>query len=220
MDRINPKSNSGSQAGSQTGAGRGVRGKGNADMPLSYDNQSTDKVVDIAMARMKAGVVVEEDRTNKTKKSLIVAACIVVFGLLIVFGSNNKQPETVIADNGDVTIRLNQDANGHYFALGKINGSTVSFLVDTGATNLAIPAHIAEDLDLKLGRKSQSYTANGLAASYQTLLESVTLGGLVLNNIDASVSPGLIGDEILLGMSFLKHLNLEQRDGVLTISNH
>ena len=195
--------------------------KPDAETSLSYENQTADKVVDIAIARMKVGSVTKEDRGQKFKKYSLAAALIVGFGLLLVFGSERHQkPKTVIADNGDVTVRLTQNKSGHYFTRGEINGMAVSFLVDTGASNLAIPEHIANDLSLKSGRKVQSYTANGIATSYSTSLDSVSVGGITLGNIDASISPGLVGDEILLGMSFLKHLNLEQRDGVLTISHN
>lgn len=195
--------------------------RANSEPPLNYENQTTDKVVDIAIARMKVGAVAKEERSRKARKFLIASAALVGFGLLLAFGSAQQQkPTTVIADNGEVTVRLTQDASGHYFTRGEINGNAVSFLVDTGATKIAIPEHIANNLNLKLGRKSQSYTANGVAASYGTRLDAVSVGGITLTNIDASISPGLIGDEILLGMSFLKHLNLEQRDGELTISHN
>ena len=195
------------------------RAKPDAETSLSYENQTADKVVDIAIARMKVGAVANEDRSQKLKKYALVAAIIAGFGLLLVFGSGQHQrPTTVISENGDVTVRLKQNERGHYFTRGEINGIAVMFLVDTGATTLAIPEHIANDLDLKAGRKSQSYTANGIASSYSTHLDTVSVGGITLGNIDASISPGLVGDEILLGMSFLKHLNLEQRDGVLTLS--
>ena len=196
------------------------RAKSEREPSLSYENQTTDKVVDIAIARMKVGAVAKEERTRKARKIIIASAVIAGFGLLLAFGSAQQQPKTVIADNGEVTVRLTQDVSGHYFTRGEINGNAVSFLVDTGATKIAIPEHIANNLDLKLGRKSQSYTANGVAASYRTRLDTVSVGGITLTNIDASISPGLIGDEILLGMSFLKHLNLEQRDGALTISHN
>jgi len=185
--------------------------------PLNYDNQATDKVVDIAIARMKVGSVAREERSRKTKKALISSLFIVAFGLLLIYGSATRNATTVIGEAGDVNVTLQQDRNGHYFAAGEINGYSVTFLVDTGATRLAIPEHIADNLNLKAGRKSQSYTANGVATTYRTRLDSVSLGGITLANIDASISSGLMGDEILLGMSFLKHLDLEQKDGVLTL---
>ena len=65
---------------------------------------------------------------------------------------------------------------------------------------------------------SMSQTANGLVKSYSTMLDSVSIGNLELNNIRASVIPGMPGGEVLLGMSFLKHLEMVQKGNQLTLT--
>ena len=106
---------------------------------------------------------------------------------------------------------------GHYLAPGKINGTTVKFLLDTGATDVAIPEKLAERLQLKKGSRTLSQTANGVVRSYSTVLDRISLGGIELYNIRASIFPGMPSGEVLLGMSFLKHLEMVQKGNTLTL---
>jgi aspartyl protease family protein len=98
-----------------------------------------------------------------------------------------------------------------------INGQPVNFLLDTGATHVSVPAGIAEDLGLRKGRRSQVSTANGVISVYQTELDTVQLGGIQLQQVRASINPYMPDEVVLLGMSFMKHLDMTQRDGVLTL---
>lgn len=121
----------------------------------------------------------------------------------------------VEAVSGEVVLQRNRA--GHYLAPGLINGKPVSFLLDTGATHVSVPAGIAEELGLEKGRPSQVSTANGLISVYQTELTTVQLGGIQLQQVRASINPYMPDDVVLLGMSFMKHLDMTQRDGVLTL---
>lgn len=116
---------------------------------------------------------------------------------------------------GEVVLQRNRA--GHYLAPGLINGQPVNFLLDTGATHVSVPAGIAEDLGLTKGRRSQVSTANGVISVYQTELDSVQLGGIRLQRVRASINPHMPDEVVLLGMSFMKHLDMTQRDGVLTL---
>jgi len=120
-------------------------------------------------------------------------------------------------DNGIAEVRLKQNRHGHYVANGKINQIPVTFLLDTGATLISIPATIAQQLQLKKGYPSQSRTANGTITVYQTRLNSVSIGAIELNNIRASINPHMTGNEILLGMSFMRHLEMTQKGQELTL---
>ena len=108
-------------------------------------------------------------------------------------------------------VRLIQNRYGHYIVNGKINHLPVTFLIDTGATLISIPSHIAQKLQLKQGYRIQSRTANGNITVYSTRLDSVSIGAIELNNIRASINPYMSGDEILLGMNFMKHLEMTQK---------
>lgn len=130
----------------------------------------------------------------------------------------NQKVTTQFNPHGEQEIVLKQNRQGHYVANGEINGQAVQFLLDTGATNVAIPEHIANRLKLKKGVSHQTVTTNGNSTSYMTRLDSISLGGLKMQNVPASISQGMQFDEILLGMSFLKHLKITQQDKLLTLS--
>ena len=115
-------------------------------------------------------------------------------------------------------VVLQRNRQGHYLADGLINGRVTTFLVDTGATDVALPQDLANRLNLpRLGR-ALSRTANGTVEVQRTRLDSVQLGALRLHDVRATILPGMAGDTpVLLGMSFLKHLELVQKDGYLTL---
>jgi len=123
-----------------------------------------------------------------------------------------------INDNGSREITLKQNRQGHYVATGQINKQTVEFLLDTGATNVAIPEHLAKRLNLEKGAAHDTITANGTSKSFMTTLDTISLGDIEMHNVPASISEGMQFDEVLLGMSFLKHLKLSQQGKILTIS--
>lgn len=115
----------------------------------------------------------------------------------------------------DVVLVRNQA--GHYVAPGFINGHEVNFLLDTGATNISVPAGIAKKAGLQQGRQAMVTTANGVVPVYATELDVVQLGGIKLQHIQAHINPHMSDDIVLLGMSFMKHLDMTQRDGTLTL---
>ncbi|MWJ28677.1 TIGR02281 family clan AA aspartic protease [Halomonas sp. ZH2S] len=118
-------------------------------------------------------------------------------------------------DDEPVTLRRNRA--GHFVAPGYINGEPVRFLLDTGATYVAIPTPLAETLGLKPGRSAWFNTANGRVKGSLTEVEEIALGGIRLRNVKGSISPGMEGDTVLLGMSFLNHLTIEIRDGEMLL---
>ena len=102
---------------------------------------------------------------------------------------------------------------GHFVADGAVNGNPVRFLVDTGATSIALPARDADRLgiDFRKGPRGMSQTANGLVTVYRVNLDSVRLGDIELKSVDAIViEQGL--DIALLGMTFLNRVEMK-RDG-------
>ncbi|NNM01535.1 MAG: retroviral-like aspartic protease family protein, partial [Gammaproteobacteria bacterium] len=105
-----------------------------------------------------------------------------------------------------------------YVATGAINGVTVDFLLDTGATDVSIPARVARRIGLEGGRPIPVTTANGVVTVYQIRLATVALGNLAQRDVDANINPHMGGDAVLLGMSFLKHLELRQRGEHLELS--
>ncbi len=148
-----------------------------------------------------------------------------LFLALLTFGFNNyleqqNNPNQVVTTNFDEyvsEVRLKQNRQGHYVANGQINHSPVTFMLDTGATLISIPEAIADRLKLKKGFPVQSRTANGNITVYSTRLDSVSIGAIELHNIRATINPYMQGKEILLGMSFMKHLEMVQKEKQLIL---
>lgn len=129
----------------------------------------------------------------------------------------NSAPETGTDQSGAAQVVLKRNRAGHYVASGQINGHDVIFLLDTGATDVAISSQLAAKLKLAKGSQRVSQTANGAVISWQTRLTEVGLGDIRLTDVRASVLPSMQGDEVLLGMSFLKRLELVQKGDQLTL---
>lgn len=121
----------------------------------------------------------------------------------------------VQTQGGEIVLQANR--SGHYVASGQINGETVTFLLDTGATQVALSTDLANRLGLKRNAQVAVDTANGRVAGYQTRLDRVRLGDIELNNIGALITDGIRDDVVLLGMSFLKHVEFTQRGSVLIL---
>lgn len=114
-------------------------------------------------------------------------------------------------------VRLTRNTMGHYVATGRINGREVRFFLDTGATHVALSESLAGELGLNRGPSSETRTANGTIVTYQTVLDRVALGDIRIRDVTASINPRMSGDEVLLGMSFLKQLEMIQRGDQLLL---
>lgn len=114
---------------------------------------------------------------------------------------------------GVTSVTLQADGRGHFVAQGQINGGTVRLLVDTGATLIALPAQDAVRLgiDYKKGQRGMVTTANGMASVYRIRLDTVQIGDVLLNQVDAVIQENGL-PYALLGMSFLKRIEMH-RDG-------
>lgn len=131
-------------------------------------------------------------------------------------GRQNNPNQTVQSTAaGDVVLERNR--GGHYVASGEINGVPVTFLLDTGATDVALPSELARRLGLKRGAEVTMITANGQARGYRTRLDSVRLGAIMLHDVAATFSDGIEDNTVLLGMSFLKRLEFSQQNGRLIL---
>lgn len=151
---------------------------------------------------------------------LWVAALGLLGGLYLLFSAldNGAGGGTVssVDASGAAMVVLEQDRNGHYEAEGQINGQPVVFLVDTGATDVALPESVARALGLDFGPRVQVMTAAGPSSAWMTRLDEVVVGNIRRRNVRASITSGEFNG-ILLGMSFLKHYSLQQQDGKLVI---
>jgi len=109
------------------------------------------------------------------------------------------------------------DRQGHYSGAGMINGQAMHFLIDTGATRVAVPSELAKRAGLKLGRSVVSNTAAGNVRAYQTVIPTLTIGSITLHNTRAVILDKL--DQVLIGMTVLKRFKLPQFDGKMNIKS-
>ena len=122
-----------------------------------------------------------------------------------------------VGADGALELVVRRDRGAQYIAPGTVNGVDVKFLLDTGATDVAIPPALAQRLKLRRGPKVEITTANDVIPGHMVILDEVSLGPLALKRVRGSVSEQFIGDEVLLGMSFLQHFDLSQRGRSLTL---
>lgn len=152
---------------------------------------------------------------------LFIAWALIMGGLYWYFSewqareTNPNTARVLNAQQGE--LKLAQNRAGHYLAEGEINGRGVTFLVDTGATTVALPASLGRELGLKRGAAVSLSTANGTAMGYETRLARVKIGSIELSDVAAVVSDGIDADAVLLGMSFLKRVEFTQRGGELIL---
>ena len=121
--------------------------------------------------------------------------------------------------SGNQSVTLSAGAGGHFMADGQINGGAIRFLVDTGATSIALPASDANRLgiDYRKGPRGTASTAGGPTAMYIVKLDSVRVGGIELQNVDAVViEQGL--HVALLGNSFLNRTEIRREGQTMTLT--
>lgn len=131
----------------------------------------------------------------------------------------NTDPDARVSEQGTAQVILQRNRAGHYVASGELNGVAVEFMLDTGATDVAVSADVARRAGLRAGPAMIANTANGSATVYKTQIDSIRLGAIVEYGIRASIVPNLDEIEVLLGMSFLQRLDFAQRGDTLIIDS-
>ena len=117
-------------------------------------------------------------------------------------------------------VRIVRDNRGSYTTSGTINGQPVDFLVDTGASGVAMSADQARALGIAYrlsGTPTQVGTAGGVVSSYRVTLDRVRLGELELSQVPGVVIEAETSHRVLLGMSFLTRLDMTQKDNIMVL---
>lgn len=137
----------------------------------------------------------------------------------LMMGSQPVNIGSANGSNGAASATLNADGRGHFLGQGRINGASVRFLVDTGASSIAMSAASARNagIDYRKGTPGYTSTANGVAPMWQVRLDSVTVGGITLNNIEGVVLEGDL-PIALLGMSFLNRVEMKRNGDTMTLT--
>jgi aspartyl protease family protein len=160
----------------------------------------------------------EYDDTRKIGRVFVWIAWLLGIGMLVFVFQDildeqhnpNASPDLYLNQAGKSEVHLKQNRYGHYVTGGRINEQAVTFLLDTGATEVSIPSHIAEQLNLPVLGNYPVQTANGTVKVYQTRLEQLSIGNIFLYNVSAHINPGMQSDQILLGMSALRKIEFSQ----------
>ena len=153
----------------------------------------------------------------KFKSIGISVIWLLLAGSLYYFFDSKEHPNTAgkLSNNG-AEVRLERDLSGHYRAEAFINGVKTTVLVDTGATDVSISRKFAEQLGIQSIAATRTQTANGETVGYMTRLKSVKLGGIEANDVAATIVNDL-GEDMLLGMSFLNRMDVRLYKGIMTI---
>lgn len=122
------------------------------------------------------------------------------------------------SEGGGTEIRLAAGPGGHFVTGGSINGRAVRFLVDTGATNVAMSEALARSigLDFAKGERGLTNTANGQVVTHRVSLREVRVGDVVIYNVDATVVPAPM-DMVLLGNSFLTRFQMRRDADIMVL---
>jgi aspartyl protease family protein len=138
----------------------------------------------------------------------------------ILLGQSTSNGSAKSSSSGAGSIVLTADNRGHYYTTGSINGAATRFVVDTGATSVALSSDEAQrlGLDYKKGRRGMSSTANGVAPMYVMKADKVSIGDITLHQVEVSVIEGAGLPITLLGMSFLNRLEIKQDGGQMTLT--
>ncbi len=119
---------------------------------------------------------------------------------------------------GPASVHMNADSQGHFLSEGAINGAPVRFLVDTGATVIAMGRSDARRANVDTARAPvvAVQTANGVVRAWRVRLNNVKLGGVTLSDVEGAVMEADM-PHVLLGMSFLNRMDMQRNGQVMTL---
>lgn len=146
---------------------------------------------------------------------LLVLAC--VYGAFEHFVFSRQPAATTLEATGGQVLQVRKGRDGHFRLPGTLNGAPAILMVDTGASSVTLDEDLARQLNLPVGERFTTQTANGPVEAYATVLAELRLGPFTLRQVSAAVVPRL-GDEILLGMNVLRRFKLEIQGEQLQLS--
>jgi aspartyl protease family protein len=137
---------------------------------------------------------------------------------VLALGQHYRGAQSAGTGPGRQSVTLAAGPSGHFVADGTINGVALRFMVDTGATYIALPGPQADALgiDYRKGSRGVTQTANGPVAAFRVRFDTVKVGGIEINGVDGIViEKGL--PVALLGMSFLNRVDMRREGDVMTL---
>ena len=150
---------------------------------------------------------------SSRKATLEIDGVETVVGISSRVGVNYQIPKEQV-------VTITRDDRLQYHTTATVNGRNVQVLVDTGANVVAMSSVQAQALgvDYSAGIPSKVETASGLVSAHLVTLRSISVGGINVDNVQASVVEGAFPATILLGMTYLQHVKMQENNGVLSLS--
>lgn len=152
------------------------------------------------------------------------AAIFLIDGKEVTLGLHQSKMGNILSDGLPTekkSVRIPRDRTGMYRTVGFINGIQVNFLVDTGASQVAMNETTAAKVGLQyrlLGQRARVSTASGQSSAWAMKLKRVNVGGVELKQVDGLVIQGAGPNEVLLGMSFLRQLKMQDDGDLLMLT--
>jgi len=164
-----------------------------------------DSVAGVRLVSLGAGQA--EIEVGRARRTLVLGA-----------GATRLQADGRNAPTVGSAIVLQANGDGHFFTAGRINGGSVTFMVDTGATVVSISQADADRLGLnyKSGAKGFANTANGRVPVTAVTLNSVRVGEVEIANVEAIVIPSQM-PHVLLGNSFLTRFQMKRENDTMRL---
>ncbi|MGH8533327.1 MAG: retropepsin-like aspartic protease family protein [Gammaproteobacteria bacterium] len=147
-------------------------------------------------------------------------AVIEVAGKRGIYALGNRIGSQFASPTAGATVQISPNYMGMYNVGGAINGFAVSFMVDTGATQVAMNKHLARRLGIDyrlIGNEGVSSTASGIVKSFGVTLKKVRVGDIELMDVPATVIDGDFPTETLLGMSFLSRVDMDRKGRLMVL---
>lgn len=162
-------------------------------------------------------------QTESIRRRYATAFALVVFFLflfLFIFFYQRYEQQAYLPNRSATAsadgLLLQASSDGHFRVAGMINREPVVFMLDTGATGVAISQSLARRLAIPTRGSGQVSTANGVIDAPLARLDSLTFGGWEFSDVPAFVMPQM-DDEVLLGMRILRHFHWQQEGGTLRL---
>ncbi len=122
--------------------------------------------------------------------------------------------------NSNASVTLYASAGGHFVSECKINGAALKFLIDTGATTVALNSGDAKfaNIDYKKGEPVLVSTANGVVTAYRVTIANLKIGNITLSQVEGSVLEGGFPSVVLMGMSALNRMEVKHQGSTMTLT--
>jgi aspartyl protease family protein len=158
-----------------------------------------------------------DDQFARTGRIMYFLVWIIIFvGFFLFFQFQGKQESTEIISNGQ-ELTVSADRNGNYVVKGSLNEYPIEFMIDTGASLVAIPKQIADNLHLSGRYPLYLTTANGVVEGLGTRVEQLTIGSFTIHDVKAVIIPANEDGLVLLGMNVLSKFQITQQNHQVTL---